>query len=216
MNEFYTFRAEAGDEPTTADLLIFDVIGNWEEIGEVSAKAFARDLAKLPTSVKRLDIYINSPGGSLFEALAIYSRLADHRSEKHVYIDGLAASAASVIAMVGHKISIRAAAYMMINLPSGLVIGNVDDMRKFATALDSIAESMINVYAKRTGLQRDKIRAFMAAETWFSSQSAIENGFADETRGAVEAAAMLDENRAAFNGVEFDLSRFHNIPRFGA
>jgi ClpP class serine protease len=85
MNEFYQFRAEAGEEPTSAELMIFAAIGDWEEMGDVSAKGFARELAKLPTSVKRLDIHINSPGGSVFEAQAIYSRLADHRSTKHVW-----------------------------------------------------------------------------------------------------------------------------------
>jgi ATP-dependent protease ClpP protease subunit len=214
MNNFYTFRAEAVEDPPSAELLIFDVIGDWEDLGEVSAKAFARDLAKLPTSVKRLDIHINSPGGSVSEANGIYSRLADHRSDKHVYIDGLAASAASIIAMVGHKIYIRANANMMIHMPSGLVIGNADEMRKFATALDSITESMINVYAKRTKLPRDEIRDLLAAETWFSPQEAIDKGFADELRGVVKAAAIIGDKRAIFNGAEFDLSRFHNVPAF--
>jgi ATP-dependent protease ClpP protease subunit len=216
MNNYYTFRAEAVEEPENAELLIFDVIGNWEDIGEVSAKGFARDLAKLPTSVKRLEIHINSPGGSVFDASAIYSRLADHRSEKIVYIDGLAASAASIVAMVGHKIYIRANANMMIHLPSGLAVGNADDMRAMAGALDSITESMVNVYQKKTNRDREEIRALMAAETWMSPQQALEQGFADEMRGVIKAAAMVDNKRAVFNGVEFDLSRFHNVPTFGA
>src|SRR5215471_2081282 len=137
MNEFYRFRCEAGDEPSAAELLIYDAIGNWEDIGEVSAKGFAASLDKLPKSIKRLDIHINSPGGSLFDASAIYSRLADHPSQKVVYIDGLAASAATIVAMVGHKIYVRANASGMIHLPSGLAIGNADDMRKMAGALDT-------------------------------------------------------------------------------
>ena len=219
MNEtqpYYRFRAEAGDEPANAELLIFSVIGDWEDLGEVSAKAFATDLAKLPTSVKRLDIHINSPGGSVAEANAIYSRLADHRSEKIVYIDGLAASAASLVAMVGHKIHIRANANMMIHLPSALAIGNADDMRTVASALDSVTESMLNVYAKRTGLERDEIRSMMAAETWMSPQQAVEKGFADDVRGVVKTAAVTGTNRVIVNGVEHDLSRFHNVPKFNA
>jgi ATP-dependent protease ClpP protease subunit len=196
--------------------LIFAAIGDWEELGEVSAKQFATDLSKLPSSVKRLDIHINSPGGSVFEAQAIYSRLADHRTEKVVYVDGLAASAASIVAMVGHKIYIRANANMMIHLPSGIVMGNADDMRQMVTALDSITESMINVYAKRTGLERDEIQDLLSAETWFSPQQAVEKGFADEVRGVVKAAAVIGENRVVINGVEHDLSRFHNIPAFTA
>jgi ATP-dependent protease ClpP protease subunit len=216
MNDFYRFKAEAGDDPASAELLIFDVIGNWEDIGEVSAKAFARDLSKLPSSVKRLDIHINSPGGSLFEASAIYSRLADHKSKKMVYVDGLAASAASIVAMVGHKIYIRANAQMMIHLPSGLAIGNADDMRKMATALDSVTESMLNVYANRTGLDRSEIRDMLAAETWFSPEKAVEHGFADEVRGVVKAAAMVDEKTVMINGAQFDVSRFRNTPAFSA
>jgi ATP-dependent protease ClpP protease subunit len=216
MNPFYLFRAEAVDEPTNAELLIFDVIGNWDEMGEVSAKAFARDLSKLPSSVKRLDIHINSPGGSVFEASAIYSRLADHRSQKIVYVDGLAASAASIVAMVGHKIYIRANANMMIHLPSGLAIGNADDMRTMAGALDAVTEPMINIYASRTKLERDELRSMMAAETWFTPQQAVDKGFADEMRGVIKAAAVVAEHKAIFNGLEFDLSRFHNVPAFAA
>jgi ATP-dependent protease ClpP protease subunit len=215
-HEFYSFRCEAGDEPSSAELMIFSQIGDWEEMGDVSARAFARSLGELPTSVKRLDIHINSPGGSVFEAQGIYSRLADHRSTKHVYVDGLAASAASIIAMVGHKIYIRANANMMIHLPSGIVMGNADDMRQMVTALDSITESMINVYAKRTGLERDEIRSMLGAETWFSPQDAVDKGFADEVRGVVKAAAVVGNNRIVINGVEHDLSRFHNVPAFTA
>jgi ATP-dependent protease ClpP protease subunit len=217
MNEpFYRFRAEAVDEPASAELLIFAPIGDWEDMGELGARAFAKDLSKLPTSVKRLDIHINSPGGSVSEAQAIYSRLADHRSDKHVYIDGLAASAATIIAMVGHKIYIRANANMMIHLPSALAFGNADDMQKVISALDSITESMLNIYAKRTKLEREEIRSLMSAETWFSPQQAVEKGFADEMRGVVKAAAMIDEKHVMFNGVTFDLSQFKNVPAFTA
>lgn len=213
---FYSFRAEAGDEPTSAELLIFDAIGNWEEIGEVSAKGFARELAKLPSSVKRLDIHINSPGGSVYDAQGIYSRLADHRAEKVVYVDGLAASAASIVAMVGHKIYIRANANMMIHLPSALTVGTEDDHEKSIRALKSITGAMLNTYAKRTGLQRGELRDMLGAETWMTAEEAVEKGFADEVRGVVKAAASVGTKRAVFNGVTFDLSRFHNIPAFDA
>lgn len=215
MNEFYKFRME-GDEPTNAELLIFAAIGDWEEMGDVSAKAFSKSLSELPKSVKRIDLHINSPGGSVFEASAIYSRLADHKSQKIVYIDGLAASAASVIAMVGHKIYIRSNAMMMIHLPSGIAMGNADDMRHMATALDAVTDTMLNVYAKRTGGERDAIRAMMADETWFTPQDAVEKGFADEERGVVKAAAVVGEKKVVINGCQFDLSRFNNVPAFAA
>ena len=215
MHEFYKFRME-GDEPTNAELLIFAAIGDWEEMGDVSAKAFSKSLSGLPKSVKRIDLHINSPGGSVFEASAIYSRLADHKSQKIVYVDGLAASAASIIAMVGHKIYIRSNAMMMIHLPSGIAMGNADDMRHMATALDAVTDTMLNVYAKRTGGERDAIRAMMADETWFTPQDAVEKGFADEERGVVKAAAVVGEKKVVINGCQFDLSRFNNVPAFAA
>ena len=212
MTEFYRFICAAEGEPDSAELLVFAPIGDWEDMGEIGAKGFARDLSKLPSSVKRLDIHINSPGGSLFEASAIYSRLADHRSTKHVYVDGIAASAATIIAMVGHKIFIRANATMMIHMPSGFVMGNAKDMRSVAGALDTVTESMINIYEKRTGQTRNSIREMLEAESWFDPEQAVELGFADEVRGVVKAAAALGDNRYEFDGHQFDLSRFHNIP----
>lgn len=214
IEPFYRFRAEATGEPEAAELLIFSVIGDWEEFGEVSALAFAKDLARLPASIKKLSIHMNSPGGSVSEAYGIYSRLADHRSEKTVYIDGIVASAATIVAMVGHKIYIRANANMMVHLPMAFSAGNANDMRSTAAALDSITESMINVYSKRTKLGREEVRDLLTAETWMSPQVAVEKGFADEQRGVIKAAAMLDNKRVIVNGLTFDLSRFHNIPAF--
>jgi len=213
---FYKFRAEAGDEPTGAELLIFAPIGDWEDFGEVSAQAFANDLKGLPKSVKRLDIHINSPGGSVSEANAIYSRLADHPSNKNVYIDGLAASAATIVAMVGHKIFIRSHATLMIHMPTGITIGTAEDMRTTAAALEVHSEAMLNLYTKRTGKERDDLRAMMQKETWMTAQDAVENGFADEVRGVVKAAAMVGDKKAIFNGITHDLSRFHNVPAFNA
>jgi ATP-dependent protease ClpP protease subunit len=216
ITPFYRFRAEAGDEPTGAELLIFDVIGDWEFLGEISAKAFASDLSALPKSVKRLDIHINSPGGSVSEASAIYSRLADHASTKNVYVDGLAASAATIVAMVGHKIFMRSHALMMVHLPMTIAAGNSDDLRSIAAALDTNTEAMLNLYTKRTGGEREDIRSLMKAETWMSAQDAVDKGFADEVRGVVKAAAIVGNKKAIFNGVTFDLSRFHNVPAFTA
>jgi len=214
IQPFYKFRAEAGDDPAAAELLIFDVIGDWEDFGEVSAKAFSADLAALPKSVKRLDIHINSPGGSVSEANAIYSRLADHPSNKIIYVDGISASAATLVQMVGHKIYMRANATMMIHLPMAIGVGNADDMRTVAAALDVHAEAMMNLYAKRTGMERDKLRDYMAKESWFTAQQAVDHGFADEVRGVVKAAAVVGAKRVMFNGCTFDLSRFNNVPAF--
>jgi ATP-dependent protease ClpP protease subunit len=224
MNDepFYQFRAQAQaeDPPVVAELLIYSPIGAFDDMGETAAQTFARDLAKLPTSVKRLDIHINSPGGSVSEAQAIYSRLADHRSEKVIYVDGLAASAASLIAMVGHKVYIRSNANMMIHAPRAIAIGTAEEMDHTAGTLRTIGESMINVYAKKTGLPRDEIRDLMNAETWFTAEDAVEKGFADEVRSVVKATASADgpfsagPGKVIFDGVTHDVSAYHNVPAF--
>jgi hypothetical protein len=87
-------------------------------------------------------------------------------------------------------------------------------MRTVIAALDSITESMVNVYAKRTKLAREEIWSLMSAETWFSPQQAVEKGFADEMRGVIKTAAIAGTKRVFFNGIEHDLSRFHNVPAF--
>jgi ATP-dependent protease ClpP protease subunit len=215
--KFYDFRMAMDDDaPNSAELLIFGAIGepDFMDPDAVSAKQFAQDLAALPASVNKLNIHINSPGGSVFDASAIYSRLADHRSTKTVYIDGIAASAATIIAMVGQKIFVRSNATMMVHMPSGVVMGNADDMRQTASALDTVTESMINIYEKRTKLDRAKIKSLLTAETWMSPDDAVSNGFADEVRGVVKAAASLGNGRYKFNDREFDLSRFEHVPVF--
>lgn len=95
-------------------------------------------------------------------------------------------------------------------------MGNADDMRHMATALDAVTDTMLNIYAKRTGGERDAIRELMANETWFTPQDAVEQGFADEMRGVVKAAAMVGEKKVVINGCQFDLSRFNNVPAFTA
>jgi ATP-dependent protease ClpP protease subunit len=207
---------EKGDGPENVDLLIFSNIGDpWSDESTWS-RQFAEDLWQLPESVNRLNLHINSPGGSVPEAQAIYSSLADHKSEKIVFIDGIAASAASLIAMVGHKTYIRSNANMMIHLPMAQAVGNVDVMRDAIGMLESVTEPMITVYEKKTKLPRDRIRALLEAETWFTPEQAVKEGFADEVRGVIKAAASLGHGRVIFNGRTFNLAPFEyrNTPSF--
>jgi ATP-dependent protease ClpP protease subunit len=224
-NEYDFFRFEwqpplealgqaVDDLPVVAELSLYAPIGAAEDIGETAAAAFAKDLAKLPSSIKRLDIHINSPGGSVSEAQAIYSRLADHRSEKIVYVDGLAASAASLIAMVGHKRYIRSNATMMIHAPSAATIGNAEVHRHSAGVLDRIGDSMLAIYTKRTGLDRDRLKSMMNEETWMTAEEAVELGFADEVRGVIKAAACAGPGSVIFNGLTHDVSAYRNVPAF--
>jgi len=196
---YYTIRNQADDEGS-AEILIYGNIGEdlWSE--GTGAKQFAEDLKKCG-KVKNLFIRINSPGGSVFEGLAIYNTLDRHTSQKTVYIDGLAASIASVIAMAGDTVVMPKNAIMMIHDPFGMVLGDADDMRKMAEGLDKIKEGLILAYQKKSKMSSQGIAKLMTNETWMTANEAVEWGFADEVTESVKMAA------------HFDLSKFKNVPK---
>jgi ATP-dependent protease ClpP protease subunit len=178
-----------------AEISIYDEIGAYG----VSAKAFLADLGKLPDAAP-LTLRLNSPGGSVFDAVAIYNALKRHAGNVTVTIDGIAASAASYIAMAGDEIIMPENAFLMIHDPSGLVMGTAADMRAMADALDKIGASLIKGYAAKSGKAEDEIARLMAAETWFDAAEAIEMGLADTMAAPVKMAAR------------FDVSGFRNTP----
>ena len=183
----------------TGEVYLYDEIGGGWGNGTTSDQ-FAKDLAAMG-DVKTINVYINSPGGSVFEGLSIYNLLTRHKAKVDVSIDGVAASIASVIAMAGDTINIAENASMMIHNPWSLVIGDAATMRKEADLLDRVGTQLVTTYAARTKATEDKIRAYMDAETWFSATEAKSLGFADSIAPAKRAAAS------------FDLSRFRNAPR---
>lgn len=164
-----------------AEILLYDEIGeNWWSGGGISASKFVQMLAAAGTA-EPLTVRINSPGGDVFEAVAIYNALKAHPVQKTIVIDGLAASAASFIAMAGDKIIAHEGSMIMIHMPWAGVTGTADDMRKVADLLDKVVnDSNIPIYSGRTGQPADKIKEWLAAETWFSAAEAVANGFADE------------------------------------
>lgn len=156
---------------------LYDAIGpDW--IGMIGAETIARILDDAG-NVKTIDLRINSPGGDVFEGVAIYNQLVAHDATVNVTIDGLAASIASVIAMAGDDIAIAKAGQMMIHPPSGVAWGTSADMRQLADLLDSIQGSITGVYADRTGRDADELKAWIDAETWMTAEQAVERGFAD-------------------------------------
>jgi ATP-dependent protease ClpP protease subunit len=172
----YEFRNAAADE---ADIFIYDEISSWWGIG---ANDFVHDLNELEATT--LNLYINSPGGSVFEGYAIYAslmRYADkHKATINVIVDGWAASIASVIAMAGDHIKIGAHASIMIHQASSIVWGNADEMEEEAEVLREIDASIADIYVARTNGDRAEIEAWVKAETWFKGQAAVDAGFADE------------------------------------
>jgi len=183
------------------EIYVYDQIGvdSWGE--GVGAKDFASAVKTLG-DVSAINLYINSAGGSVFEAVAMQSTLERHPAQKLVFIDGLAASAASILAMVGDEITIAANGMMMIHNPWAFGQGEADDFRKLAENLDKIRSSAAQAYAKRSGQNVAQIEKWMDAETWMSGQDAVDNGFADRLSAPVEIAAMA----------ALDVAHFRNAP----
>ena len=127
-----------------------------------------------------ITVWINSPGGDVFAAAQIYNMLMEYPGNVDVRIDGIAASAASVIAMAGNRVSMSPVAMMMIHNPMTVAMGDKKVMQQAIDMLDEIKESIINAYELKTGLSRTKIAHMMDAETWFNARKAVELGFADD------------------------------------
>ena len=173
----------------SADIYIYDEISPY--LPDTSAKDVVAKLASLK-DVATLNVHINSPGGSVFDGMAIYNALARHAGEVIVYVDGLAASIASVIAMAGKRIIIARNANLMIHLPSCITIGTAKDLRKTADTLDMLENSIAEVYKARTKLSLETLKALMSDETWYSAEDAVRTGFADEVFEGVQAVAKFD------------------------
>ncbi|MFN2310085.1 MAG: head maturation protease, ClpP-related [Gammaproteobacteria bacterium] len=191
MNSWHTIRAR----DSGAEVLIYDEIGAYG----ISARGFLAELGALPDD-SAIDLRLNSPGGSVFDAVAIHNALSRHAGTVTVWIDGIAASAASYIAMAGDEIVMPENAFLMIHDPSGLVMGTAADMRDMAGTLDKIAASMLRGYAARAGKPENEIAGLMAAETWFDAAEALDAGLATRMAEPVRIAAS------------FDIGRFRNAP----
>lgn len=168
-------RAANDDEDTIA---IYESIGDDFWGGGFTAKRMAAALK----SIGKNDVVvsINSPGGDFFEGAAIYNLLREHQGKVTVKIPGLAASAASVIAMAGDVIQISEIGFFMIHDAWAIVIGNRNDMRKTADTFEKFDAAMADVYSARTGYARDEIVKLMDENSWLNATDALEKGFADE------------------------------------
>lgn len=144
---------------------------------EVSPKEFK---AELEAATGDIAVWINSPGGDFFAASQIYTMLKDYAGKVTVKVDGIAASAAAVIAMAGDEVLMSPTGLLMIHNPSTFVWGEESDMQKGIEMLSEVKEAIINAFEAKTGLPRKQIAQMMDAETWFSAGRAVELGFADE------------------------------------
>ncbi len=177
-----------------ASISIYDTIGdNWEGTG-VTAKRISAALRNI--GARDVVVNINSPGGDFFEGVAIYNMLREHKAKVTVNVMGLAASAASVIAMAGDEIRMGEGSFLMIHNAWAIAIGNRNDLADAAARLAPFDDAMAAVYASRTGISKADAAALMDKETWIGAAQAIEDGFAD---GMLESEA-IDEHAKAETG----------------
>ena len=181
-SKWYDISCKADGDTTTIN--IFDQIGeDWYGEG-VTAKGFIAKLSDIKTG--KIELFINSSGGSVFDGNAIYNAIVAHKATIHVTILGVAASIASVIAMAGDTISMPSNTYLMIHNPTSGFYGCADGMRAHADLLDSIKDGAVNTYAKQSGQPTLDIAEMMDNETWMTAADALEKGFIDDITDAID------------------------------
>ena len=180
---WYDIKALAND---TAVISIYDEIGMWG----VTAKDFIEGLSAV--KAKSINLEINSPGGSVFDALAIFNALKNSGKQINVKVMGIAASAASYIAMVGDKITMPENTFMMVHNPLNAIYGNAADMREMADVLDKVGDSLVTTYVARTGQSDAEIRDLLAKDSYLTAAECLALGFADEVTPAVAVTAKFE------------------------
>jgi ATP-dependent Clp protease protease subunit len=182
----------------TAELLLYQEIG----MGGISSKELVEALAALP-AVETITVRINSPGGDVFEALAIHNALTRHPARIVVTVDALCASAATLVALAADEVRMAENALWMIHEPWTVAMGNSADLLKQSDLLDTVAEQIVGIYARRTGLSADAVRDLMRAETWYTAAEALAVGFVDAVDEPLRMAALA----------RHPLNRFQNPPK---
>ncbi len=203
------FLAKKADDKIDNEIYIYDAIGD-SFFGGIGAKDVVAALKEMDDK-KPLNLFINSPGGDVWEATAIYNALARFKSKKQVFIDGVAASAASYIAMIGDEITTAFNAMWMIHNPWGIVIGNYQDLRKTADDLEKMTGTLRATYAKRTGKTTDEVAKTMDEETWFDAKEALAYGLTDKVTEA-ETEPDEDDKEARASASVSLLAKYKNTP----
>jgi len=196
MNRRGEYRIRnAADSPAVTEILLYDEIGEdpWFGTG-VSAKQFTEDLQAVDT--EEIHLRINSPGGNVFEGITMLNALRRHDSKVTVFVDGLAASAASLVAMGGDQIVMSRNAEMMIHDAWGVAIGNAEEMQRMADDLGRASDNIASAYADRAGGTVNQWRKAMTAETWYSDKEAVSAGLADRVE---PSKTVSDKAKAKFN-----------------
>jgi ATP-dependent Clp endopeptidase proteolytic subunit ClpP len=202
--KWYSISNLVGGE---VDVMLYGEIG-W--LG-TTADEFVRDIRSLNAS--QINLHLSSPGGSVFDGIAIMNALRAHQADVTVYVDSLAASIASVIAMAGDRVVAMPASEFMIHEASGLTVGNADDMREMADLLDRQSDKIAAIYAERAGGDVEAWRAAMKQETWYSAEEAVAAGLADEVAELPRKGAGTRQEEAVAARAGWDLSVFQYAGR---
>jgi len=211
LNNFWNVVRAAANK---AELLIYGEISSFSFWGdEVTPKEVNEMLNAIGDNVSELTVRINSPGGDVFAGVAIHSMLKRHSANVTVYVDGLAASIASIIALAGNKIVMPKGSLLMIHRPMGSArMSRSEGLRQRADLLDKIENEMIDLYASKSGMTAEQLKPLLEAETWYTADEAKNAGFIDEVEGELEMAACLRDDTAIINGVEVNWKQFTNAP----
>jgi ATP-dependent Clp protease protease subunit len=193
----YEIRAAAGADEAT--IYLYDIIDSFWGIG---AAQFVKDLNALRAST--IHLRINSPGGDVFEARAMATAVAQHPSKIIAHVDGLSASAATQVTLAAREVEMAAGSFFMIHNAWALAIGSKDDMLKMAELLEKVDGEIAADYVRQTENDIDQVIAWMEAETWFTADEAIENGFADRL--------AADTTEAKARAQTWDLSAYAHAP----
>lgn len=200
IRSWYRIKNQSGD---VAEIYIYDEIGEWG----ITAVDFIKDLKKIKADV--IAVYINSPGGSVFDGFAIYNAILREREAGKIietYIDGIAASIASVIALAGQQVSIARNGMFMIHNVTGMTWGTSKDHEKTAELLEKIEDQIADVYAQKTGIELKEIHKMMDEETWLTATEAQQKGFVDTIIREMKASAFLNPDGHVWKD-------FRNIPK---
>lgn len=178
--------SNGGERPA---VYLYGVIG--DEYGGITSDQLRKELAQIP-SKQAIDLHIHSEGGSVFDGIAMHSQLSQRSGAVNVMVDGLAASAASFVAMAGKSITMAQHSWMMIHEAHGIGMGRAADFRTAADRLEAMNAEIVSIYTKRWKGTADDLRAAMDAETWFDAEGAVASGLADSVGKSLSIAACID------------------------
>lgn len=210
MNKWLEIIAKA----TVGEIYIYGDITDWKFWEEDITPQEVKDQLDKLKDVQSINIYVNSPGGNVFAGVTIYNEIKRLNKPTTAYVDGIAASIASLIILAADEVVMPLNTMLMIHNPWSLAVGDSKGLRDTADKLDKITDSvLIPTYKDKTGLSEEKLKALLDAETWLSAEEAADLGFADIVQSEQKIAASMSDKAVIFKGTEIALDKFKAFPK---